>query len=70
MCRGSPAISLQSSANARQRGERACLRVGEQRELLGDALRVPAVGELREPLESANGRPSALPTSRIAPRER
>ena len=52
MWRGSPAISAQSSAKARQRGEPSLRSAsGSSAELLGDALRVPAVGEPREPLE-------------------
>ena len=52
MWRGRPAISVQSAPNARQRGERELRRrVGERGDLVGDALRVPAVGQPREPLE-------------------
>ena len=52
MWRGRPAISAQHSTNARQRGESELpLRVGKRRELLRDLLRVPAFGDLREPLE-------------------
>ena len=52
MWRGRPAISAQSAPNARQRGERSFVRrVGQRGDLVGDALRVPAVREPREPLE-------------------
>ena len=46
---GDLAAQLGERAPARRRELR--LRVGEQQQLLADALRVPAVGELREPLE-------------------
>ena len=52
MWRGRPAISraaLDERAPARR--EQLPLGVGERRELLRDLLRVPALGELREPLE-------------------
>ena len=48
MWRGRPAISRQSPANARQRGERE---LRPHRSRLGDVLRVPAVGDARQPLE-------------------
>ena len=52
MWRGSPAISRVSSANARQRGESMRRSAsGSKRKLLGDLLRVPAVGDPREPLQ-------------------
>ena len=49
MWRGRPAISRVSSRNASQRGP-VCV-PGHAVELVGDARRVPAVGDAREPLE-------------------
>src|SRR6266542_1855309 len=49
MWRGRPAISTQRSAKARERGD-----------LLTDALRIPAVGKLREPLEVGERQPERL----------
>ena len=51
MCRGRPAISLHSPPNARQRGDESFDSASGSSHLLADARRVPAVGELREPLE-------------------
>ena len=71
MWRGRPAISVHSSANARQRGERELLLRVRQR-ATSSATRAafqPSVS-VASRSRSANGRPSALPTSRIAPRER
>ena len=71
MWRGRPAISAQSSPNARQRGERSFVAAS------GSAAISSATRCAFQPSESrasrsrsAYGRPSALPTSRIAPRER
>ena len=59
--RGRPAISPQSSANARQRGERRLRSAsGQERHLLRDAARVPAVREAREPLELGRREPERL----------
>ena len=71
MWRGRPAISAQHSTNARQRGERSF------RFASGSVARSSATFFAFQPSvifasrsSSACGRPSALPTSRIAPRER
>ena len=71
MCRGRPAISVHSSANARQRGERSFVSAS------GSAASSSRTRVAFQPSvirasrsRSANGSPSALPTSRIAPRER
>ena len=71
MCRGRPAISRQSSANARQRGDMSL------RSASGSSCSSSATRFAFQPSEtrairssSAYGRPSALPTSRIAPRDR
>ncbi len=66
MWRGRPAISRQSSANARQRGE-----VSFAASISFGTLSAFQPSETRASRSSsANGSPSALPTSRIAPRER
>ena len=63
-------LGAQLAERAPARREQLAVRIGKQLQLLGDALRVPAVGDARERSSSAYGSPSALPTSRIAPRER
>ena len=71
MWRGRPAISRVSSAKARQRGE------SSRRSASGSRASSSATRFAFQPSEtrasrssSANGSPSALPTSRIAPRAR
>ena len=62
MWRGRPRdLAPSARANARQRGETSLRsRVRQLRELLGDPLRVPAVGEPREPLELGERQPERL----------
>ena len=61
MCRGRPAISPVSVANARQRGESSFASAsGSCCELLGDALRIPAVRDAGEPLELGERQPERL----------
>ena len=71
MWRGRPAISPVSAANARQRGESSFASAS------GSSASSSATRFAFQPSDtrasrssSANGRPSALPTSRIAPRLR
>ena len=71
MWRGRPAISEQSAPNARQRGERSFVAASGSA-AISSATRCafqPSVSRASRS-RSAYGRPSALPTSRIAPRER
>ena len=59
--RGRPAISRVRNWNARQRFERSLLLgVGERRDLVRDALGVPAVGHAGEPLELGLRQPERL----------
>ena len=60
-CRGRPAISPVSIWNARQRREASFRSAsGSAADLLGDALRVPAVGDPGEPLELRVRQPERL----------
>ena len=70
-CRGSPAISPASHAKARQRLESSLRCPSGKRSSSSPTLRAFQPSESRASRSSsANGSPSALPTSRIAPRER
>ena len=69
MWRGRPAISLQSQPSARQRLEASFVSAsGSARSSSSTRCGLPSVSRARRS-SSANGRPSALPRSRIAPRE-
>ena len=71
MCRGSPAISRVSSANARQRGESSrCSASGKSASSSATFFAFHPSETRASRSNSANGSPSERPTSRIAPRER
>ncbi len=71
MWRGRPAISEHSSAKARQRGEASfCAASGSSATSSATRAAFQPSESFASRSSSANGRPSALPTSRIAPRER
>jgi hypothetical protein len=70
-CRGRPAISRHASANARQRGDCAFSARPGTRSSSSAIRRAFQPSDTRASRSSSpNGSPSALPTSRIAPRER
>jgi hypothetical protein len=50
-------LARQLGEGAPARGEQLLLRVGEQRKLVGDPLRVPAVRDPRDPLELGEREP-------------
>ena len=71
MWRGRPAISAQHSTNARQRGERSFrFASGSVASSCATFFAFQPSVTFASRSSSACGRPSALPTSRIAPRER
>ena len=71
MWRGRPAISVQSSPNARQRGDASFVAASGSSSSSSPTRCACQPSESRASRSrSAYGRPSALPTSRIAPRER